>query len=370
MSVAFGYSMRSSPVSLLVPESLAVEIERQAVLSPTPVTLRDLYEYARLGDEASLIRGSRFLKHEMPIRLAKKVKELEESIPPALARVRWIQLVRDWYIHSFREIVDFPPIRTIEDDRRFCGVISSIKDRHKNQVSVMARGVQEWMLREGLTDVPPGVQAFLDSFFLSRIGIRVLLGHHAAVHDNLDGWVGVICAQTSPMEVAQQAAENAGIICRRTHGDPPAVRFHGKMSLKFRYLPSHLHHIFFELFKNSFRATIEHQRHHGGRMTPVHVVLAGGMEDVSIKITDQGGGIPRSSVERVWNYAYTTAQASDSTESGRDVDQLAGLGYGLPLCRLYARYFGGDMNLISLEGFGTDAYIYLTRIGTHEEYIL
>jgi len=101
-----------------------------------------------------------------------------------------------------------------------------------------------------------------------------------------------------------------------------------------------------------------------------YVVLAGGMEDVSIKITDQGGGIPRSSVERVWNYAYTTAQASDSTESGRDVDQLAGLGYGLPLCRLYARYFGGDMNLISLEGFGTDAYIYLTRIGTHEEYIL
>ncbi|CAN0314005.1 unnamed protein product, partial [Ectocarpus fasciculatus] len=33
---------------------------------------------------------------------------------------------------------------------------------------------------------------------------------------------------------------------------------------------------------------------------------------------------------------------------------LAGFGMGLPLSRVYARYFGGDVLLKSMEGFGMD----------------
>ncbi|KAJ1923367.1 [Pyruvate dehydrogenase (acetyl-transferring)] kinase isozyme 2, partial [Tieghemiomyces parasiticus] len=46
---------------------------------------------------------------------------------------------------------------------------------------------------------------------------------------------------------------------------------------------------------------------------------------------------------------------------------MAGFGYGLPISRCYARYFGGDLKLISMEGYGTDAYLHLSRLSDSAE---
>jgi pyruvate dehydrogenase kinase 2/3/4 len=58
---------------------------------------------------------------------------------------------------------------------------------------------------------------------------------------------------------------------------------------------------------------------------------------------------------------YTTANkpVMDGDDSSGDFRApLAGFGYGLPLSRLYARYFGGDLRLLSMEGYGTDGLIF------------
>jgi pyruvate dehydrogenase kinase 2/3/4 len=137
-----------------------------------------------------------------------------------------------------------------------------------------------------------------------------------------------------------------------------------------------LHIMLMELLKNSFRASIENCNRKGP-FPDIKLIIARGDEDITIKISDEGGGIPRSAMPLVWTYMYSTARSPqlDSTEEllmsdGADpgmMSRLAGYGYGLPLCRLYAKYFGGDLKLISMEGYGTDAYLHLRRLSNSQE---
>jgi hypothetical protein len=36
--------------------------------------------------------------------------------------------------------------------------------------------------------------------------------------------------------------------------------------------------------------------------------------------------------------------------------------FGLPLARMYARYFGGSLTLVSMSGFGCDVFLKLKHI--------
>lgn len=59
------------------------------------------------------------------------------------------------------------------------------------------------------------------------------------------------------------------------------------------------------------------------------------------QVSDEGGGIKREQMGRVFAFLYTTAR--DNSNSFDDVEDfgtqspMAGLGYGLPVARLYAR---------------------------------
>lgn len=117
----------------------------------------------------------------------------------------------------------------------------------------------------------------------------------------------------------------------------------------------------FELFKNAMRATMEHHADQG--VYPairVHVTL--GNEDLTVKMSDRGGGVPLRKIDRLFNYMYSTAPRP-RVETSRAAP-LAGFGYGLPISRLYARYFQGDLKLYSLEGYGTNAIIYIKALST------
>ncbi len=124
-----------------------------------------------------------------------------------------------------------------------------------------------------------------------------------------------------------------------------------------------------------------------------------------LRVRDQGGGVPPTNMSRIFSYSFTTAgrgaegngsswdddgldggpyaaqhmsggAAIDSGGSGESLfsdmvsrgvqtgmGTIAGLGYGLPMSRLYARYFGGSLDFKSLDGWGMLASL---LIGIHK----
>ncbi|CAH0490919.1 unnamed protein product [Peronospora farinosa] len=392
------FGRKASSLINISSENIADKINELAQLPQTGVSLQYLLEFGTGISPQKLIRSARFLHEEMPVRYAHRIKNLED-LPHGLSEMPSVQQVREWYMNSAQELLNFPKVETYQDELVFRSLIESIKGRHSGTLYTMAKGVHELKMElfKSFTKknkgprIPPtkelgerylrsqefadlsDLHSFLDAFYMSRIGIRMLMSQHIALHDEEEGWVGCICESTSPAEIALAAIDTARYMCQRQYGDAPKVELHGHTDFSMPFVPSHLHHMLFEVIKNSMRAVVEF---HGvdNNMPPIKIVIADGEdnEDVSIKVSDEGGGIPRSSVSRIWSYLYTTAdsEAFERLEAPNDFggdSPLAGLGYGLPISRLFARYFGGDLQVISMEGHGTDAYLHLKRVGDASE---
>ena len=392
----------------------------------------------RLAGERILIQMAGFLRHELPVRLAHRIMDLDQV--PLLRDMEAVQNVKGIYVNSFRELTSFSPhIQTKGEENDFANLLTELYQKHAGVLVQMAQGA--YQLREEIrqkqkeqrritfikVQVNPwrdgksmgfvtvdeeeerafermeGCHRFLDRFYMSRIGIRFLAGQYlslrrenntSSINDpqNLSSsissesaskqhhYIGMICKTTSPHECVRQATTDATMMCRRHYGRCPAVQVSGRLDLTFPYIPAYLHYILLELLKNALRATMD--RHvHSEDVPTVEVVIADGTEneDVVIKISDEGGGIPRSQVDKIWSYLFTTADkkvqqsfigggsiGSDNKDHSKE-SPLAGLGYGLPISRSYCRYFGGDLDLISMEGYGTDAFVHLKRLGDSKE---
>ena len=100
--------------------------------------------------------------------------------------------------------------------------------------------------------------------------------------------------------------------------------------------------MFFEIFKNSMRATMETWENED-KVPDIEVQIVKSKHDISIKVSDQGGGINRSISDNIFLYLFTSAtrvklSGGDMGGTTSHSTPMHGLGYGLPLSRLYARW--------------------------------
>ncbi|CAG0891229.1 unnamed protein product [Darwinula stevensoni] len=345
-------------------------LEYYSHFNPSPLSMHQFIEFGKKSSErASFL----FLRKELPVRLANIMAEIH-LLPETLLAMPSVKHVQSWYIRSFQEVLDFD---TLDPDRpgvlpKFCEALATIRNRHTDVVQTMAQGVVE--LKESHivdTQTENSIQYFLDRFYMSRISIRMLINQHSLLFGKeLNGnrrHIGSIDPSCNVLSVLKDAFENARFLCEQYYlGSPDVVvtehnAVNPGRAIEVVYVPSHLYHILFELFKNAMRAVVEfHDPKSSAPYSPINVVIVKGKHDLTIKMSDLGGGFPLDNLELLFRYMYSTAPQPPMPES--DGAPLAGYGYGLPLSRLYAKYFQGDLKISSYEGYGTDAVVYLKAV--------
>eukprot|EP00267_Zea_mays_P051354 XP_020404293.1 pyruvate dehydrogenase (acetyl-transferring) kinase, mitochondrial isoform X1 [Zea mays] len=118
-------------------------------------------------------------------------------------------------------------------------MINMVKVRHNNVVPTMALGVQQLKKELGRSRKVPfefdEIHEFLDRFYMSRIGIHMLIGQHVALHDPKPepGVIGIINTRLSPIQVAQAACEDACSVCLREYVSTPDINIYGDPNFTF-----------------------------------------------------------------------------------------------------------------------------------------
>ncbi|MCI4391965.1 hypothetical protein PGIGA_G00140580 [Pangasianodon gigas] len=348
------------------------QVDRFSKFSPSPLSMKQFLDFgsANACEKTSFI----FLRQELPVRLANIMKEID-LLPDKLIGTPSVQLLHTWYTQSLMELVDF--LEKDPEDKnvlgKFTETLINVRNRHNNVVPTMAQGVLEYKEAFGVDPVTnQNVQYFLDRFYTSRISTRMLMNQHTLIFSGSTNpahpkHIGSIDPHCDVVEVVKDAYESSRMLCDQYYLMSPEVEIEQMNSkdssepINIVYVPSHLYHMLFELFKNAMRATVE-THENSMYLPPIKVRVSLGHEDLTIKMSDRGGGVPLRKIERLFSYMYSTAP-SPVTDNARNAP-LAGFGYGLPISRLYARYFQGDLQLYSMEGYGTSAVIYLKALSS------
>lgn len=318
-------------------------------------------------------------------------------------------------------------ITTLEEENQFGEVLADLVQTHTNTIPILARGFLECRKYVSPADVTRFLDTHLRARIGTRLIAEQHLALHFAsqpVNDEPPGrskpssskeavpsnYIGVIDTALQPARIIRLCEDFVGEICELKYGVRPRLVIGGEPEASFAHIPVHVEYIITELLKNAFRATIES----GNEREPIEVTIAAApdvpgkeppvagdadigfqldandeaysteamgaskssSQSITIRIRDRGGGIPPEVLPHIWSYSFTTFSDVDFnsengnldalntiSSSGGHLSSIAGLGYGLPLSRAYAEYFGGSIAVQSLWGWGTDVYLTLKGVG-------
>ena len=334
-------------------------IKRLAMFKPTPIRIDYLVNYAKDNNKKDRIMNmAYFMQKEMPVRLAHRVIQLN-NMPNEMANDLLIKNINELYQDSLFRIKSMK-INNFKDALKLSNVLDEIKKNHKDVAYDISISLQ--YLKENMEKSHFNIDDFLNRFYNSRIGIRTLIGNYTSICNDKNGIIDDKC---NPYQIISESVNECKSICQMNYGFSPNVSIAGNSNYTFPYIPAHLYYIICELLKNSMTAVIKNNNSDHFN-EPISIMISEGQDDIIIKVSDKGKGFRRSEINNIFKYSYTTSSLRDTELKSYS---MSGYGHGLPLARLYAKYFNGDLQIIPYYGFGTDVIVYINKIGDQPEKI-
>ncbi|XP_050426263.1 pyruvate dehydrogenase (acetyl-transferring) kinase, mitochondrial isoform X2 [Adelges cooleyi] len=279
----------------IISPSMARNLEKMvdfySQFNPSSLSIKQFMDF---GLKANEQKSYQFLKKELPVRLANIMKEIH-LLPDNLLKMPSVNLVNNWYAQSFKDVLEFEIDDGLTESTlsKFTQALVKIRNRHSDVVQTMAQGVLELKESHKIdTHTENSIQYFLDRFYMSRIGIRMLINQHTLLFgehlkNNQYQHIGCIDPNCNVMNVVKDAYENARFLCDQYYLTSPELQINQPLDrcdeepIRIVYVPSHLYHILFEIFKNAMRAIVEH--HKIDVLPPLIVTLVKGKEDICVK---------------------------------------------------------------------------------------
>ncbi|KAJ5735825.1 uncharacterized protein N7483_000950 [Penicillium malachiteum] len=381
-----------------------------------PISLRQLTFFGRTLTEPRLISSANYVRTELPTRLAHRLRDIQQ-LPYVVVSNPRLTLVYELYYRAFERFRVIPEIRSLDDNEKFCDVLRDMLKEHLVVIPNLATGVLE--CRELFP--PDDMDRFMNTLLRARISRRVIAEQHLALtetfnspwhfpdsHERTDmnaDFVGEVFLKCNAKEVIERCGKVAQDLMRKTSQSSnlqiPAVNVRGHLNATFPYILSHLEYIVGELMRNSVQAVMEKYQDSSEPPPPIEVLICETPQHVIMRLSDQGGGIPREILPYLWSFSKGPRTQTRLENLGRvpamaatmqelkvneRKQELAGfhegsldsltsrppnlrLGMGLPMSRVYAEYWAGSLELHSLEGYGVDAFLQISKLGNKNEQV-
>ncbi|KAI9503656.1 branched-chain alpha-ketoacid dehydrogenase [Coemansia spiralis] len=389
-------------------------LDRYTAQEPKKVTLRQLVLFGRQLTEDKLVASANYVRSELPVRLAHRISDFQ-FLPYIAGTNPHLKMVYDLYWRAFDEFRKFPSVKTLDDNRRFCDNMKKNLLEHSQVIPQLGMGVSE------CADLvaPEEIDRFMNQMLISRISRRTLAEQHIALSEQFDAdlrthlglqpsegftqmgsappgfatqQIGIVRADCNVAQIVHDCALHVcGIYEDAYHlppGTAPQVIVEGHTNATFMCIPAHVSYIIHELLKNSMshvlRRFADSLDTHGApsdpAFPPIRVTICSSHSDIVVRVSDQSGGINPDMLPYIWSFTHPLKAKrlhnfhsvhrmearADETDA---VSPLMSFGFGLPMSRVYARYWGGSVNVHSLPGYGVDAYVQLPRLGNVVENI-
>lgn len=324
-------------------------------LNPTLLKLSYFNLYNKKINDSNMIKQSIFLKNELLIRLSHNIFNLI-NLPYGLPDKKDINNEINSHMDSFNKIHSFDKINN-NNNNNFVNLLNSVKQRNSNLEYNISESIVE-LHHSNLINLQK-INNKLDTIFLLNISIKTLIEQHNCMYTNKKS----IINKCNINNIIENVCNDVNYISNKIYNKSVKFRILNDTDIYIKYIHSHIYYIVNEIIKNS---AVSHLTNNVDE--PIDITIFNGNEDIIIKISDLGKGFFRSDIDNLFTYSYSTYKDNITEEYELlNIPIMTGFGFGLPLSRIYSRYYGGDLYIVPIEKIGTDVFIYLNKFQNTEQ---